>query len=302
MRQIPDRILPVEEVTIQKKKYHLDKHYLADPRPFGSCLLFQLGRLWCTEETVVAKHAHINWFELTIVTEGKGIVSTGDAEIPVSLGDIYLSFPCDFHGIVSDAHQPLKYDFFAFGTTDDDLSADLDRIMRTHMPADRRIIRDETISALIRSAISEIERNDRYSEKLLGALFSQVLIRLVRNFSPDSADFSQTKVTEAQTLCLRLMNYIDTHIYTMTGLEELALDTNYNYSYLSALFHKITGGTLADYYRNRRLETARLLLAEQDLSITNIADLLHYSSIYTFSRAFKDKYGISPAQYRTRQK
>lgn len=302
MRQIPDRILPVEEVTIQKKKYHLDKRYLADPRPFGSCLLFQLGRLWCTEETVVAKHAHINWFELTIVTEGKGIVSTGDAEIPVSLGDIYLSFPCDFHGIVSNAHQPLKYDFFAFGTTDDDLSADLDRIMQTHMPADRRIIRDETISALIRSAISEIERNDRYSEKLLGALFSQVLIRLVRNFSPDSADFSQTKVTEAQTLCLRLMNYIDTHIYTMTGLEELALDTNYNYSYLSALFHKITGGTLADYYRNRRLETARLLLAEQDLSITNIADLLHYSSIYTFSRAFKDKYGISPAQYRTRQK
>ena len=97
MRQIPDRILPVEEVTIQKKKYHLDKHYLADPRPFGSCLLFQLGRLWCTEETVVAKHAHINWFELTIVTEGKGIVSTGDHSPnppDVSVHSRETCFPC----------------------------------------------------------------------------------------------------------------------------------------------------------------------------------------------------------------
>ena len=62
-----------------------------------------------------------------------------------------------------------------------------------------------------------------------------------------------------------------------------------------------TDSTLADYYRNRRLEAARLLIAQGDLSITHIADLLNYSSIYTFSRAFKDKYGVSPEQYRKGQ-
>ena len=105
-------------------------------------------------------------------------------------------------------------------------------------------------------------------------------------------------VTEPEALCYRLMNYVDTHIYTMTGLGELAEETNYNYSYLSSLFRKTTSGTLTDYYRRRRLETARLLILENELSISHVAELLHYSSIYTFSRAFKDEYGLSPAQYR----
>jgi AraC-like DNA-binding protein len=84
----------------------------------------------------------------------------------------------------------------------------------------------------------------------------------------------------------------------MTCLEELSEATNYNYSYLSSLFRKTTSGTLADYYRRRRLETARLLIAGGEQNMTEIAALLHYSSIYTFSRAFKDEYGTSPTQYK----
>jgi AraC-like DNA-binding protein len=94
------------------------------------------------------------------------------------------------------------------------------------------------------------------------------------------------------------MNYIDTHIYTLSSLEELAEMTNYNYSYLSSLFHKTTSGMLTDYYRKRRLETARLLIEEGALKINEIASLLRYSSIYTFSRAFKDFFGVSPSQYK----
>ena len=33
------------------------------------------------------------------------------------------------------------------------------------------------------------------------------------------------------------------------------------------------------------------------LSVTNIAELLNYSSIYAFSKAFKEKYGVSPKRY-----
>ena len=84
----------------------------------------------------------------------------------------------------------------------------------------------------------------------------------------------------------------------LIALEELSEVTSYNYSYLSALFRRVTSSTLAEYFRSRRLETARLLLEERRMSITKIAEILNYSSIYTFSRAFKDKYGLSPEQYR----
>ena len=292
-----ENILSAEEVTVERKKYHFDKRYLSDPLYFGSCRLFQIGRLWCTEDTVVDKHAHFDWFELTIVTDGLGTVYTNDVPTPVRKGDIYLSFPCDFHAITPDPSAPLKYDFFAFGTDDRGLSSDLERIMELYMSPDRRVIRDGEVSSLVSSAIGEIDGDGLYSDRLLESIFTQIIIRVLRAFLHDT-DSERNKMSDTETLCYRLMQYIDTHIYSMQSLEELSEETNYNYSYLSALFHKSTGGTLTEYYRCRRLEAARLLLIEGELSITHIAEILNYSSIYTFSRAFKDKYGVSPAQYR----
>ena len=170
--------------------------------------------------------------------------------------------------------------------------------METHLRPDRRIVRDDVIASLVSGAIAELDRDDRYTGEMLEASFTQILVRLIRSFSSGDTEHARSSVTEAEALCYRLMNYIDTHIYTMTSLEELAEATNYNYSYLSSLFHKTTSGMLTDYYRRRRLETARLLIDEGGLSITEIAALLRYSSIYTFSRAFKEFFGASPTQYK----
>ena len=248
---------------------------------------------------MVDKHAHIDWYELTIVTQGKGTVITNDVEIPVRQGDIYLSFPCDFHAIVSDRTDPLRYDFFSFKTEDTELWEALIRVMETHARPDVRTVRDNVIASLVSGAIAELDRDDRYTAEMLKASFTQILVRLLRHFeSGTETEHARYSVTEAEALCYRLMNYIDTHIYTMTSLEELAEVTNYNYSYLSSLFHKTTSGMLTDYYRRRRLETARLLIEEGGLNITEIASLLRYSSIYTFSRAFKEYFNLSPSQYR----
>lgn len=289
-----------EEKKFENKHYFLNRNYITDPLKFGSFRLFQIGRLYCNEQTVVDKHAHIDWFELTIVTKGKGTVITNDTEIPVKQGDIYMSFPCDFHAIVSDHSDPLRYDFFSFKTVDVTLAGELMRIMENNSRPDCRIVRDDVIASLVSGAIAELDRDDKYTEDMLQASFTQILIRLLRAFDRDrDTEHTRSSVTEAEALCYRLMNYIDTHIYTMTSLEELSEVTNYNYSYLSSLFHKTTSGMLTDYYRRRKLETARLLIEEDGLNITEIAALLRYSSIYTFSRAFKEHFGVSPSRYKS---
>jgi AraC-like DNA-binding protein len=282
-----------------EKHYYLNRNYISNPLSFGSFRLFQIGRLYCTGQTVVDKHAHIDWFELTIVTHGKGTVITNDVEIPVKQGDIYLSFPCDFHAITSNKDEPLRYDFFSFKTEDVSLSEALIQLMETHIHPGMRIVRDDVIASLVSGAIAEIDRDDGYTERMIEASCTQILVRLLRAFSDRGiTEHQRSNASEAEALCYRLMNYIDTHIYTLSSLEELAEMTNYNYSYLSSLFHKTTSGMLTDYYRKRRLETARLLIEEGALKINEIASLLRYSSIYTFSRAFKDFFGVSPSQYK----
>ncbi len=280
------------------KRYHLDKSFFSAPPQYGPIRLYQIGRLYCNEDTVIRPHPHIYWYELTIVTAGRGTVITNNVSVPVKPGDVYLSFPSDVHAIQTDPVDFLQYDFFAFGTDRTDLAEDLSRIAATHREADRRIIRSDTLRSLVGNAIAELDRNDRYTSELLHSVFTQIPIHLIRCFQREAYREQAAAVSEPQILCYRLMNYIDTHIYTLRSLEELAELTSYNYSYLSALFRRVTSGTLADYYRLRRLQTAKLLIDEGNLNITRIAELLNYSSIYTFSRAFKEQYGLSPDQYR----
>ncbi|MBO5883190.1 MAG: helix-turn-helix domain-containing protein [Clostridia bacterium] len=292
----------MNEITlpvIHEKKYHIDKNFINSPKKYDKCLLFQIGRLFCNEGASVPIHAHINCFELTIITNGKGSIYTNGINVPVKRGDIFLSFPGDFHGIKSDNEEALKYDFYAFNTTHAPYSEALERIMERFTSPYMRIFKDETIYVLIGEAIAEVESTNAYSNELLSSVFEQVLIKIIRSFLGGAhAPRPRSAISNAETLCFSLMNYIDTHIYSISSLEELSSITNYNYSYLSALFKRLTGGTLSDYYRNRRLETSRLLLSEPDLSVTAIAELLGYSSIYSFSRSFKDKYGVSPEKYK----
>ncbi|PWM75228.1 MAG: hypothetical protein DBX59_02025 [Bacillota bacterium] len=276
------------------KRYHLDKDYIQNPLSFGETKLFQIGRMFCSESTVVPAHTHIDWFELTIVTEGEGVVVTNGTEVSVKCGDIYLSFPADFHELRSDPASPMKFDFFAFNTENEVYAEALKHIMESFFPADKRILRDENIQSIISNAISEFDHRREFTERLLSVAFEQVCIYLVRAFKKSPPASRRGDVTQAETLCFQMMNYIDTHIYSLKKLEELSDIFGYNYSYVSNLFKSVTSGTLSEYYRNRRMETARLLLREGKLKITEISNLLNYSSIYAFSKAFKERYGVSP--------
>ena len=74
--------------------------------------------------------------------------------------------------------------------------------------------------------------------------------------------------------------------------------TDYSYGYLSAIFKKTTNNTISDYYHNRKLETARMLLLEDGLKIIEISEMLNYSSVYALSKSFTKHFGVSPRNYR----
>ena len=111
-----------------------------------------------------------------------------------------------------------------------------------------------------------------------------------------SSTRSTANVNDSDVLCQQIMNYIDTHVYSIESLDILTDIFSYNYSYLSNLFKKNTSITILDYYTNKRLETAKALIIENKKKIHEIAEMLNYSSTFTFSRAFKKKYGYPPVK------
>ena len=81
----------------------------------------------------------------------------------------------------------------------------------------------------------------------------------------------------------------------------MAKDLNYNYIYLSRVFKKKFGKSIYSYFSDKKLDMAKQLIESSNMSITEIAANLNYSSIFVFSRVFKNKFGITPSAYREQQ-
>ena len=65
-------------------------------------------------------------------------------------------------------------------------------------------------------------------------------------------------------------------------------------------FHAAVGRPPRAYIEDRRLETAARLLADSELKVWRIGDLVGYGTVQVFSRAFKRWSSLRPSAYRRR--
>ena len=271
--------------------YHLDNTYANSPMDLGEISLIQIGRRFCGADERISPHTHGDWFELTIVIGGSAYVGTGSEYTHVSQGDIYISLPCDIHEIRADG-EGFEYDYFSFVCNGGELCDRLAIISEQLRTSDSRVFSDERVQFLVKCAINELSSYTYGSDVLIPGLLRQAAVYTVRSLSQTAAETGHTQ--RSDLTCYRVMNYIDTHIYSLTSLDELSEKFNYNYSYLSALFSRATGKTLREYYLDRRLEVARTMVLERNKKVWEIAEMLNYSSAFAFSKAFTARYGISP--------
>jgi AraC family transcriptional regulator len=76
--------------------------------------------------------------------------------------------------------------------------------------------------------------------------------------------------------------------------ERLLLD----YHYLSNLFSSTEGITIEKYTIRQRIERVKELLTYKELSLSEIADQMEYSSVQHLSQQFKKETGLTPTQFR----
>lgn len=100
-----------------------------------------------------------------------------------------------------------------------------------------------------------------------------------------------------------IKEYIDMHYTEQISLTVLAEKFNFSISYLSTLFKKHYHIAPSEYIIDLRMSRAKLLLADSsNSSIREVAYSVGYSDPYYFSRLFKSSTGMTPSQYRCREK
>ncbi len=101
----------------------------------------------------------------------------------------------------------------------------------------------------------------------------------------------------------RVQDYVETRLDSAPTLEELAAVAGFSKYHFHRIYSGLTGETLLQYVNRTRLERAASALAHRpDLSVTAVACQYGFSDSAVFSRAFRQHYNISPAEYRKNRK
>lgn len=90
-------------------------------------------------------------------------------------------------------------------------------------------------------------------------------------------------------------SYIDSNYEQAISLDILEQRFDYSKFYMEKKFKEEYGISIINYRNARRMEAATQLLKEY--SVSEVSQLLGFSSIYSFSRAFRNTYGNSPLKY-----
>ena len=123
-----------------------------------------------------------------------------------------------------------------------------------------------------------------------------LVIRLMRKISLAAPAVPQ--FTTGNRQCAMIKHYIDQHFKEALSLEQLAEKAHMNKYYLVHTFKEEYGVSPISYMISRRIVESKYLLAETNLSLSQIAQLLGFSSPSYFSQAFRKAQGISPMDYR----
>ncbi len=123
-------------------------------------------------------------------------------------------------------------------------------------------------------------------------------LRLILSLFLDSAGQDLTLAGADVGRFLPVFDYIDRHVAGSIGLAELAALISANKVYFSNLFKKTFSLSPQQYIVQRKANAACRMLAERDLSVTEIAAALDFYDPAAFTAFFKKNVGMTPKAYR----
>jgi AraC family transcriptional regulator len=156
------------------------------------------------------------------------------------------------------------------------------------------ILRNESIlfQKVIFGEIHLFNALSHEQKERLSKAFEQVGFELIGNHS--SALIEKIK----QLVIKRARNETDENESKIKLSHYLAGKVNHEYTYLSSLFSSVEGRTIENYFIEQRIEKAKELLVYGQLTLSQIAFDLEYSSVAHLSTQFKKITGLTPTYFK----
>ena len=235
------------------------------------------------------RHAHPE-YELLLFLSGDADCTVDHMRHVLRPGELVLIPPLSYHFVTVTSDSPyerLVIDFSDCGLPDDILG----RVFSSPRIVDTAV--SESIREIFRRMDNYAQRFSGTARSLLARnLTAELICLLDTENAPLTGEFSGvSRVLE------EAMHYIDSHIDTITGLDELCAHLYLSRAYLHRLFRSSMGISPMRYITDKRLLLAqsRLRLGEKPTQVCSACGFGDYSAFY---RAYRAYFGHSPAEER----
>ena len=134
-------------------------------------------------------------------------------------------------------------------------------------------------------------------ETLTDELRDKLKLALLRSGLELMEDKKSILIEKIKNIIVEMIHYSEDPPKTNFS-DYLSSKLNYDYNYLSSLFSEVKGMTIGHFIILHKIERAKELLVYDELSLTQIADKLHYSSVAHLSNQFKKITGLTPSFFK----
>ncbi|MEN8076021.1 AraC family transcriptional regulator [Clostridioides difficile] len=157
-----------------------------------------------------------------------------------------------------------------------------------------KVSNEKNIQEILEKIIIEIYEPSIMSSTTIKLLVGLLIVELIKK--PDKIEIYSEDNYDSLML-IEVLKYIDNNYATATLFEisEILKQPHYK---ISKLVKKHTNMTFKELLQEKRLNKAKQLLNETDISVVEIISLVGYENLTYFYKIFKEKYGYTPKKYK----
>lgn len=247
----------------------------------------------------VSAHVH-DYYEYFFVYRGSFRERTYSQTLFLDTGDLLLLPPRNVHSIIQCSKDCIGINLIIKETY---FQEELLPLLSAPVAAHQQEIMYYSTSdhpqlhTLADQILDEVFLPDRQCEQILTCYTALLINQAERIHQQTLLSKKEFSKKQKENLITKILQYIMLNYRDVT-LTQLSAQYGYSENYVSQLIKEETGYSFSQYKLNIQLEQAARLLLQNEFSVSSIAELTGFTNYSFFYRKFKQKYSVTPAEYR----
>ena len=230
-----------------------------------------------------------SYWELTYVDKGELLTTIDGVSYHLKQGDLIFYAPMQFH--TQSTFEKISSSYLTINFKMNFNHADLLCNKIFSLQRDSYFI--------VTRLIEELSNDNLYSDDLSLCYLKELIIQMLRlnNSHFHSKPTTHMQQTYENELLNDILLYIDDNIYEKISVSTLCDHFCISTSMLHSLFRKNMNNTAKNYINELKLSKSKELIRNSTHTLSEISEMLGFSSIHYFSKKFKSYFNISPTEY-----